>query len=365
MNIRVWLFQKRHLFSQSSTNAWAALIYFCISAVFATCQVFAAQKIFPANGKNYSEVYVWTAACNVAGNRGFSITLAMIIPMNLMCIYLTRAIWTKPNALYYKETVTCVTSVLVILGLYLIIQLSNSEYFFSIPGFIYIHYMGIIVPCIQLIVVIPGTLLHFKIRTEQHQIRTMRSSTVNLEATLPNRVSILESKDLIDDSNAFSFPKTIQELNILHILNNKILRKAFQDYLSQEFSSENIFLWRALQHWFNSFGEAGRLFDAGMETEEHFQNREKGVKSAIKIYEQFIPSTAPLMVNISSRRSNGLNSFFEESISQCTQSRDVFEALIAEFRDLEQEVVKTMSDSFYRFLITTECKAAFGEAQKL
>jgi hypothetical protein len=148
----------------------------------------------------------------------------------------------------------------------------------------------------------------------------VQESTLNFNITLPTRNFSKESKEF-SGKLVFKLQNKAQELNIILVLNNKILRKPFQEYLSQEFSSENIFLWRALQHWFNAFGVLESLFNGSLETPEQTANRQKSVNSATKVNEQFIPTSAPLMVNnISSRRSNSLHLFLEENISKCVQS---------------------------------------------
>jgi hypothetical protein len=361
---RVWLFQNRHYFAQTSTNFWKVLLYLTISIAFGIAELHLAQTIFPpVDGKTYSEIYSWTKACNISGIRGFGFTIAMLIPATLVFVYFSKILWSERNALYHKETVTSATTCMSVLGLYLVIQIINVEYLFSIPGYLYIFYMGIAIPCMQCAFTIPNCLLLYKIRKERKQIKSFQwKSTLDLNLTLPNREVRLESKALPNDG-AFKLPDVLHDMTIVALLNNKLLRRAFQGFLCQEFSSENIFLWRALQNWFNAFSEVNKLFAEPIEPEQ-LQNRQKAVKTATKIFEQFIPASAPLMVNISSKTSSSLLSFFEDSIGECVESRETFEELIAEFRDLEAEAVKTMNDSFYRFLITAECKAAFAAAKE-
>jgi hypothetical protein len=278
---------------------------------------------------------------------------------------LAKALWKVKEALHLRKEALLCSIIIGILGGYLLAIGLTIQRLLDYPNFLFIHFLGILVPGLQFIIAPFYSRLLYKIYQERKKADENKAAT-RLQPPDPARFT---GDSFPETTTNEKLPETVQELTIMLVLKNRHMRTAFEEHLKLEFSAENLYLWRCTQHWFNLYSNVEILFEE-KNPETHnvgtVEAREHAVETARKLFSDFVTEGAPLMVNISSKRRKSMESFFQSQMAEKAQEdKSIYESLLDELKELEVEVISTMNDAFYRFIMTPECSQALDSALNL
>eukprot|EP00475_Leptophrys_vorax_P004579 TRINITY_DN12735_c0_g2_i1.p1 TRINITY_DN12735_c0_g2~~TRINITY_DN12735_c0_g2_i1.p1 ORF type:complete len:480 (+),score=108.20 TRINITY_DN12735_c0_g2_i1:52-1491(+) len=130
-------------------------------------------------------------------------------------------------------------------------------------------------------------------------------------------------------------------LNVL--LSDAEMCQVYQQFLTKEFSVENLLLWKAIE-----------VFRWKYQTIDH-QDLSMARATALKMYRAFCSPNARLQVNISAERQRAVEEFFNSEQIQSAEDEEFVRECVRMYTELQQDIYDLMKeDSFKRFLKSEE-----------
>eukprot|EP00475_Leptophrys_vorax_P026009 TRINITY_DN36440_c0_g1_i1.p1 TRINITY_DN36440_c0_g1~~TRINITY_DN36440_c0_g1_i1.p1 ORF type:complete len:506 (+),score=99.92 TRINITY_DN36440_c0_g1_i1:67-1518(+) len=348
----MWLFNKRHLFSGNRFFSGMYFIYVLLSIGIARIAFLVVESL----GDPY-KVKVWHSGCLGPGHLGFLVLIALIVAVNSGFTLIGRVVWKFKDSLKIWNDIIWTIVLLSFLCIYLIICAVKAKEFFAIHWFPYFSFFGVILPSLECLLIPSIGIPLWRVWVDTRRVNSKYVENVHSEE---KKTEVTDTEERETRVAPETLPENVNDLTTHHVLKFKFLRNEFEQHLKSEFSSENYYLWRCLERWFASYADklAEEKFSNSHDLET-VELRQKALDSAKRIYKDFVLDGAPLMANLSFRTRDLLMNFYSGDFEKSGSDPEKFETLVCHFKDLQVEVINTMTDSFLRFRMTPQCERAF------
>eukprot|EP00475_Leptophrys_vorax_P023339 TRINITY_DN31937_c0_g1_i1.p1 TRINITY_DN31937_c0_g1~~TRINITY_DN31937_c0_g1_i1.p1 ORF type:complete len:538 (-),score=131.86 TRINITY_DN31937_c0_g1_i1:164-1777(-) len=329
-----WILQHRAALFQDKPMTIARLIALCVSFGCIGLSSYWAQKTY----NNAFEKQVYNALCMVAGFESFKVILVLLAILFTIAVVFCLMWMEMADTFRVEKIFKIETALIIAMGtIFIGIGVKIKTAVMLLDHFMIIVWLVIVVMSTELIVLTTFGSLCYSILKQTSLQRSLRRTWASFTKS---SADISRGNSRMPSVFNKSMPQTVGEEFQL-VMTTPALKSAFQEFLCDEFSAENMSFWDVLNDLRSSKlamikNESGAA--------------EMLVTYLVKMNKDFVMSEATFVVNLSHKQRVGLS----DLIAKLQAAGNVFDQLLwndAEeiLLELQQESEKLLKDSFFRF----------------